>query len=38
VLRDGLTVVLLVSGVVLGAIAALDWVGYSLFVLSTWAW
>ncbi len=34
--RDVAAVVLLVTGLTLGAIAALDWVGYSTFVLLTW--
>jgi len=35
--RDVAAVVLLVTGLTLGAIAALDWVGYSTFVVLTWA-
>lgn len=36
--RDALAVVLLVTGLALGGVAALDWVGYSTFVFYlTWA-
>jgi len=34
--RDGGTLVLLVTGLVLGAVAALDWIGYSTFVVLAW--
>jgi hypothetical protein len=36
--RDVITVALVLGGVTLGAIAALDWIGYSAFVFSSWAW
>lgn len=36
--RDVLTLALFSAGVMLGTLAALDWIGYSRFVFAAWAW